>query len=128
MDALTPTQAAANIVRFMSERDAWGPEELGVVVDNKSVLARIGVDLGAPQGDRTVGTVCIVDEQRAMADAMKRNLQARLRAVERTPPKLTNPQTDHEQRAMRERAVAVAIAQPQGLGLLFAGLRPKDQR
>lgn len=59
---------------------------------------------------------------------MNRNLQARLRVVERTPPTLTNPQTDHVLRAMRERAVAVAIAQPQGLGLLFAGLRPKSQR
>lgn len=59
---------------------------------------------------------------------MNRNLQARLRAVERTPPKLTNPQTDHALRAMREWDVAHAIAQPQGLGLLFAGLRPKSQR
>lgn len=59
---------------------------------------------------------------------MNRNLQARLRAVERTPPTLTNPQSDRTLRAMRERAVAHAIAQPQGLGLLFAGLRPKDQR
>jgi hypothetical protein len=34
----------------------------------------------------------------------------------------------HQQRSDHERRVARAIAQPQGLGLLFAGLRPRGQR
>lgn len=31
-------------------------------------------------------------------------------------------------RTERERRIAMAIGQPQGLGLLFAGLRPKGER
>lgn len=54
----------------------------------------------------------------------------RVSLAQRTPPHLA-PDATPEQRRLRtlkEQALASALQQPQGLGLLFAGLRPKSQR
>ncbi len=49
---------------------------------------------------------------------------------QRTPPHLTGDRSPEAkaQRAAHEQQVARALQQPQGLGFLFAGLRPKGQR
>lgn len=79
----------------------------------------LGVDPAAPGGDRTTivrrGELGEIERMRIVSGP-------ELRAFE------PMTQDGRRQRTAKEMARAFALQQPQGLGLLFPGLRPKGQR
>ncbi len=86
----------------------------------RSVL-RVGVDPGAPEGDQTAtveirrGELGEIERMRVVTGPERRAFADMTKDARR-------------QRTAKEMARAFAIQQPQGLGLLFPGLRPKGQR
>lgn len=105
---------------------------------------RVGVDPGAPGGDHTAytcglnGGACIdphghcakwpkacAKNDTVSADGMRPPTDVRdtLKAMVENDRK-----AQHAARSREEMRRAFALQQPQGLGLLFAGLRPKGQR
>jgi hypothetical protein len=89
----------------------------------------IGVDLGAPGGDQTAvaevrrGELGEIERVRIVTGPELRSFAALREAIDANDAKAARVK-----RTTQEMARAFALQQPQGLGFLFPGLRPRSQR